>query len=204
MQNENEIIVRTPLGVKSHHLRELVTDNQKWILNSLKKIKPRDKFDFIYGGQLPFLGEEYGSKLIIDESMVNPKFVLKDEIFYIYYSQKRKSYDDFVAGLAKFYQQMAVKIINPIFDKWSAKTNLYPSKITYKKTKTIWGSCSHLNNISINYMILQFPMKSIEYVVLHELCHITEKNHSKRFWNLVSFYMSDYKTDSKALKNRIF
>ena len=50
-------------------------------------------------------------------------------------------------------------------------------------------------------MLLQFPIEAIEYVVLHELCHIEEKNHSKRFWNLLSFYMPDFKKQEEILKN---
>jgi predicted metal-dependent hydrolase len=50
-------------------------------------------------------------------------------------------------------------------------------------------------------MLLQFDIKAIQYVVLHELCHIKEKNHSKRFWDLVSFYMPKYKQYQNLLKN---
>jgi predicted metal-dependent hydrolase len=77
---------------------------------------------------------------------------------------------------------------------------MYPQKITYRKAKRRWGSCSHSNNILINYMLLQFSIDAIEYVVLHELCHIQEKNHSKRFWNLLSKYMPDYKQKEEIFR----
>ncbi|MCK5111289.1 MAG: M48 family metallopeptidase [Arcobacteraceae bacterium] len=204
LENKTEIIVKTPLGIKSHQLREIVLHHQTWILNSIKKVPAKNQFDFVCGGKLPFIGVQYPIELIIDEKMKNPKFVLKDETFYIYYNEEKCEYDDFVDGLKKFYQRMAIKTIDPLFDKWCHETKMYPENISYRRAKRRWGSCSHINNISINYMLLQFPIEAVEYVVLHELCHIQEKNHSKRFWNLVSLYMPDYKSQEKVLKSKLF
>jgi len=192
--------VKTPLGIKSNVLRDIVLRHQNWVLNSIKKVPVKNKFDFVCGGKLPFLGVQYPIKLIVDEKMKNPKFVLKDDIFYIYYNEKQKSYDDFRDGLTNYYKRMAQKTIDPLFDKWCFETKMYPQKITYRKAKRRWGSCSHINNISINYMLLQFSVDAIEYVVLHELCHIKEKNHSKRFWNLLSKYMPDYKQKEEIFR----
>ncbi len=204
LENKSEIIVKTPLGIKSHQLREIVLHNQNWILNSIRKVPVKNIFDFVNGGKLPFVGELYPIEFIIDEKMVNVKCILKDEKFYIYHNENKKSYDDFLDGLKKFYKKMAVKTIDPLFDKWCYETKMYPENISYRKARRRWGSCSHINNISINYMLLQFPLKAIEYVVLHELCHIEEKNHSKRFWNLVSLYMPDFKQQEEVLKAKLF
>ncbi len=204
IENKNEIIVKTPLGMKSHLLRDIVLRHQNWVLNSIKKVPVKNQFDFVCGGKLPFLGIQYPIELIINPKMVNPKFELKDEVFYIYYNENKQSYDDFTDGLKKYYKKMAVKTIDPLFDKWCFETKMYPEKISYRKAKKRWGSCSHINNISINYMLLQFTPDAIEYVVLHELCHIEEKNHSKRFWNLVSLYMPDYKQKEEILKAKLF
>jgi predicted metal-dependent hydrolase len=203
LENKSDIIVKTPIGIKSHQLRDIVLSHQHWILNSINKVPAKNKFDFVCGGKLPFLGIKYPIKLIVDENINNPKIILKDDIFYIYYNENKNSYDDFVNAFIKFYKKMAVKIIDPLFDKWCYETKMYPEKISYRKAKRRWGSCSHINNISINYMLLQFPIEAIEYVVLHELCHIKEKNHSKRFWNLVSLYMPDYKQKIKILEHKL-
>jgi predicted metal-dependent hydrolase len=201
LENKTEIIVKTPLKFKVHELRQIVLSHKNWILNSIKKVPAKNQFDFICGGKLPFLGIQYPIKLIEDEKMTKPKFVLEDDIFYIYYNLENSNYDDFIDGLKQFYKKMAIKTIDPLFDKWCFETKLNPNKITYRKAKKRWGSCSYINNISINYMLLQFDIKAIEYVVLHELCHIKEKNHSKRFWNLLSFYMPDFKKQEEILKN---
>ncbi|VAY87885.1 protein of unknown function DUF45 [hydrothermal vent metagenome] len=204
LETKNEIIVKTPLGIKSHNLREIVLRHQNWILNSVNKVPFKNEFDFVCGGKLPFLGTMYCIKLIADETVKNPKFVFKDNIFYIYYNKDTQDYDNFVNGLKFFYKKMAIKTIDPLFDKWCLKTQLKPEKISYRKANKRWGSCSCKNNISINYMLLQFSISTIEYVVLHELCHIKEKNHSKRFWDLVSLHMPDFKNQENNLKNKLF
>ncbi len=204
LENKDEIIVKTPLKIKANQLRDIVLHHKQWIINIIKKVPAKNQFDFICGGKIPFMGIDYRLELIEDDKMINPKFVLKDDVFYVYYNEEKKEYQDFLDGLSKFYKKMAVKCIDPLFDKWCFETNLYPEKIGYRKAKRRWGSCSHINNISINYMLLQFSAEAIECVVLHELCHIKEKNHSKRFWNLVSLYMPDYKEREKTLKAKLF
>ncbi len=204
LENKNEIIVKTPLKFKAHMVKEVVYEYKDWILRTISKVPPKNSFDFVSGGVVPFLGKEYPLKLIEDEKIKNVKFTLKDDVFIVQYNQGKQAYEDFVEGLKKFYKYNAMKVIDPIFDEWCFRTKLYPQNISYRFAKGRWGSCSHENNISINYKLLQFEKKAIEYVVLHELCHIEEKNHSQRFWNLVSLYMSDYKEVEKILRSKLF
>lgn len=204
LENKNEIIVKTPLKFKSHLLKEIVYEHKEWILRAINKVPYKMQFEFITGKQIPFLGKNYPMILKEDEKIHSVKFSFNNNCFLIQYNKNKSSYEDFLDGLKKFYQYNAKKIIDPIFDKWCHKTQLYPNKIGYRSAKTRWGSCSFENNISINYHLLQFEQKCIEYVVLHELCHIKHKNHSKNFWNLLSFYMQDYKLVEKKLKYKLF
>jgi len=202
LENKDEIIVKTPLRFKTHQLRDIVLTHKIWILNSIKKIPAKNSFEFITGKKLPFLGKMLDICMIEDLKIINPKIKLQNDTFYIYYNMQKSSYEDFKLALEKFYKQNAINIIDPLFDKYTFITQLYPNKISYRKAKKRWGSCSYKNDISINYMILQFSIEAIEYVILHELCHIKEKNHSKRFWNLVSSYMPNYKKIQELLKYR--
>ena len=202
--SKDEILIKTPLKFKTHLLKDIAYEHKNWILRSISKVKPKNYFDFVTGGVIPFLGKDYNIILEQNQKIKNVKFSLKDDTFLIQYNDEKKHYNDFINGLKKFYKYNAIKIIDPLFDKWCFKTKLYPNKIGYRSAKTRWGSCSVSNNISINYMLLQFDLEAIEYVVLHELCHIQEKNHSKRFWELVSFYMPHYKIVQQRLKNKVY
>lgn len=93
-----------------------------------------------------------------------------------------------------FYKKEAIKTISPMVEKWAEKMALYPENIAFRKATRQWGSCSSQNNLSFNYYLMKLPLYMIEYVVVHELAHIKEKNHSKNFWALVEKSLPNYKT----------
>lgn len=203
IENQDEIIVKTPLKFKAHLLKEIVYGYKEWILRSIKKVPKKQPVDFGSNTLIPYLGEKFPVRFVEDENVKNPYFIFQSDHFLLKYPMEKKTYEDFMEGLKTFYKYKAKKMIDPLFEKWCERTNLYPSKISYRYNKTRWGSCSSQNSISINYRLLQFNREAIEYVVLHELCHIKEKNHTGRFWDLVSFYMPDYKQKEKLLRFKL-
>lgn len=74
------------------------------------------------------------------------------------------------------------------------------NKINIKNQKTRWGSCSKKGNLNFNYKIALLPERFAEYIVVHELCHLGEFNHSRRFWNLVAKTMPEYLEIKEELK----
>ena len=87
-----------------------------------------------------------------------------------------------------------------IVQEYANKMQLFPNKITFRKTKRQWGSCSATNNISLNTMLAKLPINVVKYVIVHELAHIRHKNHQKEFWALVGKYMPKYKQLQNELK----
>lgn len=75
------------------------------------------------------------------------------------------------------------------------------SSITIRDQKTRWGSCSSRGTLSFNYRLIFAPPAVLDYVVVHELCHLTHMNHSKEFWNLVGSVMPDYRAHRRWLKD---
>ena len=73
-------------------------------------------------------------------------------------------------------------------------------KITIRDQKTRWGSCSASGTLSFNFRLMMAPPRVLDYVVVHELCHLTHMNHSKEFWNMVESILPDYKEHRKWLK----
>jgi predicted metal-dependent hydrolase len=74
------------------------------------------------------------------------------------------------------------------------------NKVTVRNQKTRWGSCSARGNLSFNFNLVQYRKDIIDYVILHELCHLKEMNHSPKFWKLVEKICPDYKALRKELK----
>lgn len=85
------------------------------------------------------------------------------------------------------------KIVKESIKKYSLLLGVTPQKVRIKRIKYAWGSCSSKKNITININLANKDEKVIEYVVLHEMCHLIHMNHSKDFWDLVEKFMPQYK-----------
>ena len=73
-------------------------------------------------------------------------------------------------------------------------------RVSIKNQKTMWGSCSRRGNLNFNYRLLFLPPRLADYVIVHELCHLQELNHSRRFWELVSRAIPDYQSCRRELR----
>lgn len=96
--------------------------------------------------------------------------------------------------------QRLEKVVIRNVEKYSRILGVKPNKVRIRNIKYAWGSCSSNRNITINLKLAKKEEKAIEYVVLHEMCHLKYMNHSKEFWELVENNMKDYKKYRKILK----
>ena len=106
-----------------------------------------------------------------------------------------------ISGDINTYLKNIVLNESKIFlDTCSQKLSIPYAKLSVKPLKSKWWSCSANQNISINQELVHLDKKYLEYVCIHEACHLKEKNHSKNFWKLVESYFPDYKNVRKELK----
>lgn len=103
-------------------------------------------------------------------------------------------------ALDDFYKTKAKELLPIMVEKNAHIMKLYPSALKFRKNKTRFGSCSSKNSISLNVLLMKYPLEVIEYVIIHELAHIKHKNHSKHFWSLVHQYCPNYKELDAMLK----
>ncbi len=101
------------------------------------------------------------------------------------------------------YLKNKEKAFSLIFERIKCLNKIYGfkyEKIFIKNQKTRWGSCSRKNNLNFNYKILFLPDNLRDYIIVHELCHLGEFNHSQRFWNLVAQTFPDFREIKNQLK----
>lgn len=128
---------------------------------------------------------------IIDKLKIFSKRIVENNhqnSYQNYQKNKKNSY---------IFIENKIKELNKVY-------NFKYSKISIRNQKTRWGSCSRRGNLNFSYKLIFLPEKLANYVIVHELCHLKEFNHSLAFWNLVSLSVPDFKAIRKELRNFTF
>jgi hypothetical protein len=102
--------------------------------------------------------------------------------------------------IARWYRKNGKAVFVRRATYWAALMHVTYEHITLKEQKTRWGSCSSLGNLNFNWKLLLMEPRLLDYVVVHELAHRLEMNHSAAFWRIVEAYIPDYRECRKALK----
>ncbi len=102
--------------------------------------------------------------------------------------------------IALWFQQQANEYLPSQLEKLSKHTSLTPTGLTIKQYKARWGSCNNKGHINLNYLLLMTPDFVIDYVIIHELCHLKHMNHSAQFWQLVAYHCPNFKQAKQWLK----
>lgn len=110
------------------------------------------------------------------------------------------SHDASAAVLARLMQREARRHFAARVAHWSERIGLHPASLALSGAQKRWGSCSAQGVVRLNWRLMQAPEAVIDYVVIHELCHLEELNHSERFWALVEAACPDWRTQRAFLK----
>ena len=194
------IAVSVPLHASNKDIENFIQSKKEWIETILEKIKvAKENKNTLKESSIKILGKEIDKKII--ESDLE-RIRLTDTSIYIY----SKDIDN--TKIEKKILEWKVEKLKVILDEYLTKyTKLLNKNINYyqiKKLSSAWGIYHKRENyISFNFDLIEKDIECIEYVVLHELCHIFYMNHQKDFWALVEKYMPDYKARRKKLKDFI-
>lgn len=139
----------------------------------------------------------------IKRDVIN-SFVLKNKEW-IYEHVKKREEKNAREALDEVKKEELTALAKEIIPKkvifFAKIMNVRPTGIKITSAQTRFGSCSGKNSLCFSYRIMLYPEKAIDYVVIHELCHILHHNHSADFWREVGKYMPDYKEAEKLLKS---
>ena len=104
------------------------------------------------------------------------------------------------AAIKSTLSALALKRIRQRLDFFIPRVGRAPGRVAIRDQKSRWGSCSQKGNLNFNWKLIMAPPQALDYVVVHELCHLYEFNHSPRFWSLVQAQLPDYEVWKKWLK----
>lgn len=188
-----ELVVRAPRRLSVDNIFKYIKEKEKWIANKQKEIQ--DKIlvnkDINNYNQILFLGKKYNINVV--------KFIkqieLSDEGLLV--PEKIK---DKIKHIKNWCVAHAKKILSERLEYFANVMQLDYASLTITNNKTRWGSCDSSRNIKLNFRLIMLPHKAIDFVIVHELAHILEMNHSKGFYKVVSSVLPNYKLQQKILK----
>lgn len=198
----NKVTIRTPLHKDKSEIQGIVLDKADWILRKQKEyretipqiIKP----SFVENSTLPYLGRNY--PLIILKEQEKTNIDLVDERFIINIKSSKGSSKLVKTLYENWLMDNAHHILKDKIEVYSHKLGVMTTRTSIKSLKNRWGSLTKDGVINININLLKAPEDVIDYMILHELCHLKIKEHSHHYWDLVRIHMPNYQQKIEWLK----
>ncbi|SDO08349.1 hypothetical protein SAMN05518871_11015 [Psychrobacillus sp. OK028] len=177
------ITVKAPKDNSKEMIISAIESNGKWILEKLEEIRKARELpqarEYHAHGKFLYMGKERPLHELINCSDVNEEVLKK--------------------RLKKFYMARCKEIVEKRIKIYQKQLKVKPKIIEIVESKVKWGSCSSDRKITFNFRLAMAPIEVIDYVIIHELCHITHMNHDRSFWRRVGSVMPDYKEKEEYL-----
>ena len=204
---DGRVEIRIPMGMPDTEAVARARENATWIFRQLDKTTRKPSVPcpvhFAAGERLSYLGEVYtlrlqpGLPLNVEVREAEQELLLTlpppvenpvrvRDLLHAWYTDRAKSL--FPARVRQCLDRAAAEGFPPV------------TRLTIRHTKTRWGSCSAQGHVMLSSYLLQAPMDCVDYVVMHELCHLRELNHSPRFYAILTRLMPDWKVHRERLE----
>jgi len=179
-------------------IKNFVEEKRDWIEAQLKKHPPRTKEvkKYLDGDKILFLGSQHSLRIITTTTPGRTQISLEGQCLTVSISDhfgEAQRTEEVKKSLSRWFLEKGIEEITQKVNLYSEKLGVSYAKITLKNVSSIWGSCSARNNLNFNQHLIMAPHEVIDYVVIHEVCHLVHRDHSSRFWGLVRSLDLDYK-----------
>ncbi len=199
VEPDGSVIVRAPYDLSEETVEEKVREKRRWVAEKLTKtdeiVKPVPKRRELVSGEKIKLKDKLIRLKIHHFDKRRTVVELDKNTLHIYINKdlnelERK--EELKKVLLKWYKEQAKDIISTRVDKFSKSFDLKPNGIVIRSQQLRWGSCTKNNILNFNWRIVMAPISAIDYIVVHELCHLKEPLHSIEFWNLLESHFPEY------------
>jgi len=188
--------VRAPFAYPKSKIDEFVASREKWIgkhlTESIEKVEKRASFSLAYGDKVTYRGKEF--------PIVGKPGNMAGFNVVSFYMPADLTPDDIKYYCIRTFRLLAEKDLIPWTLEIAGDMSVQPSSIRVNNAKTRWGSCSAQRRMNFAWRLIMADDEVIEYMIVHELAHMIEYNHSARFWEVVQCYVPDYRERKERLK----
>ena len=217
IQPDGSVKVRAPLALSDAEILAWMKSKTGWIIrkrnevfHSANRCAPKQ---FVSGEKFLFLGEEYELEVRNSDARAGAVGIVEDKLVVFVKAGISQSKDagqnnsdrlspqqkEVQKALANWYEKQAKIWIMRRVHFYAPVVNESFHRVTLKNQKKRWGSCSSARNLNFNWRLVMAPLEILDYVVVHELCHLKQMNHSEAFWAEVEKVLPDYKARKKWL-----
>lgn len=202
--SDERIIVSAPRFARNSEMQQFLLANQEWVNSTLAKLKKKKEAvqEVAKGqeGKLLLRGEWKPIEGVQNVRQPGLLMEKEDKIVYTYaVSADEKPQTEHLQALMKL---IAKREIPPRVEVWAQKMNLQYERIFIRSQKTKWGTCSSNRHLSFNWRLIKCPLFVLEYLIVHELCHLVHMNHSHAFWKLVNQHYPEWRKAESWLKTQ--
>jgi predicted metal-dependent hydrolase len=196
VERNRSVVVRAPNGTSPEKIRAAVEGKKLWLYektkHSQKYDKPERRKEFISGASILYLGKSYKldvTKDDLERIHFNGKFIIPQALI-PYATEQFKAW----------YIGQAKRKIIPRVEYHARQLGVEYRRVLISDLRYRWGSCTPSNSLNFNWRLIKAPMNVVEYVIVHELAHLIEPNHTGRFWGIVRTQVPKYLSAKEWLK----
>lgn len=197
---EGEVSIRVPLRFPETAAVAFIDSKSSWIKQKLQEqqqVIAANQRSFTEGEMLRYLG---GSYQLVIRSAEQPLVCISDDTVQVHLPTAEQSTESIRGALINWYRQQAKSILEGKVEQFKLMIRVEPEKLTIRTCKSRWGSCSASGRLMFNWKIIMAPEAVVDYLVVHELCHMLEHNHSQLFWQQVERVLPEYRQQRRWLK----
>ncbi|MDF0728330.1 SprT family zinc-dependent metalloprotease [Cytobacillus sp. S13-E01] len=193
--------VQAPKGTSDESVIQLL--EEKWILIQQKSKEMKDRLlgpqekVYDHGESFLYLGNTYPIKIHQDSTIEQDHVVFDDKQLNIYVKQFEG--ERIKQALKRFYYQQCKALVEKSIRSYQSNFKVKPRSIRISDSQSTWGTCDSNLQLTFNWRLAMAPKNVIDYVVVHEMCHMVHMNHDRSFWRLVGKIMPGYKDQENWL-----
>jgi len=199
--------VRIPCRLATKKVYSLIKKKAPWIIKHVNEIKeinyPVVKHEFVSGESFSYLGKHFRLKVKKIKSAEQPKISMNAGYLEATINSalsKHKQVDGVRSALVKWYKKHAIAKLNERVSIYARKIGISRPIVMARDQEKRWGSCSKTGVLRFNWRIIMAPVTIVDYVIVHELCHLKYSNHSIKFWENVRAVIPNYEERRNRLR----